>query len=207
MAARPPCRAAGRAAAPPAPLRAGTRPARRVSAVSGAPARPSLLVVERRVRNRVWLLFLLLLAVVSVLTLGAAALAAALVAAADARLTLGDVLWSRGALLVALVVTVGLTVAYWVVVRLSGAGRILRQLRVRPPDPGDPEHHRFANVVEEVAVASGGLPLRPLVVPGAGIDGFAVSDLGRGGWLALTEGAISRLSRAQLQGVVAHLAA
>ena len=72
----------------------------------------------------------------------------------------------------------------------------------RSEDPGE---RRLVNVVEEMAIAAG-LPVPALyVLPGeAGINAFAAGFSPDRAVVAVTRGALERLSRDELQGVVAH---
>ena len=77
-------------------------------------------------------------------------------------------------------------------------------MHCRPLDPGDRYHQRLANIVEEMRIATGGPRIECVTVRTLGLNAFAFSDLHGGGVIGVTEGALARLSRQQLQGVVAH---
>jgi Zn-dependent protease with chaperone function len=72
-------------------------------------------------------------------------------------------------------------------------------------DSTDPDLRRFRNVVEEIAIASG-LPMPQLYVleHDAGINAFAAGYSPSDAVVAVTRGALDRLNRDELQGVVAH---
>lgn len=74
-----------------------------------------------------------------------------------------------------------------------------------PPDTTDPSLRRLRNVVEEMAIASG-VPVPKLYVmeEEAGINAFAAGFSPSDAVVAVTRGALDRLNRDELQGVVAH---
>ena len=86
----------------------------------------------------------------------------------------------------------GIRVAHW----LGG---------VEVSDNGDGLHRRLLNVVDEMAIASGQPVPRVFVLPredaiNAFVAGWGAQDLA----LCVTRGALERLNRAELQGLVAH---
>jgi len=86
----------------------------------------------------------------------------------------------------------GIRVAHW----LGG---------VEVADNGDALHRRLLNVVDEMAIASGQPVPRVFVLPredaiNAFVAGWGAQDLA----LCVTRGALERLNRAELQGLVAH---
>jgi Zn-dependent protease with chaperone function len=74
-----------------------------------------------------------------------------------------------------------------------------------PADPTDPDLRRLRNVVEEIAIASG-TPVPQLYVMEneAGINAFAAGWSPADAAVAVTRGALQRLNRDELQGVIAH---
>lgn len=92
--------------------------------------------------------------------------------------------------------------------RLSGGGEALAELlggeRIRA-DTTDPADRRLLNVVEEMALAAG-MPVPGVYVlrrEGA-INAFAAGFQPDRAVVAVTQGALDRLNRDELQGVVAH---
>jgi heat shock protein HtpX len=67
-----------------------------------------------------------------------------------------------------------------------------------------PEQRQLVNVVEEMAIA-GGMP-RPKIwlVPDQDLNAFATGHRAADAHIAVTQGLVDRLSRDELQGVVAH---
>ena len=71
-------------------------------------------------------------------------------------------------------------------------------------EPATPEQRQLVNVVEEMAIASGLPKPRIWVVPDADPNAFATGRDAATASIAVTEGLLKRLSRDELQGVVAH---
>jgi Zn-dependent protease with chaperone function/uncharacterized tellurite resistance protein B-like protein len=94
------------------------------------------------------------------------------------------------------------------VAALSGGGNVVAEglggRRVYP-DTTDPVERRLLNVVEEMALASG-VPVPPvfLLSEEEGINAFAAGYSPSDAVVAVTRGTAERLSRDELQGVVAH---
>jgi len=74
-----------------------------------------------------------------------------------------------------------------------------------PEDTRDPSLRRLRNVVEEIAIASG-VPVPALFVleNESGINAFAAGYGPSDAAIAVTRGALDRLNRDELQGVIAH---
>mgnify|MGYP003575515327 CR=1 FL=1 len=74
-----------------------------------------------------------------------------------------------------------------------------------PEDTHDPALRRLRNVVEEIAIASG-VPVPRLFVleQESGINAFAAGYSPSDAAVAVTRGALDRLNRDELQGVIAH---
>lgn len=71
-------------------------------------------------------------------------------------------------------------------------------------EPATPEQKQLFNVVEEMAIASGLPRPRVWVVPDSDPNAFATGRDAASASIAVTEGLLTRLSRDELQGVVAH---
>jgi Zn-dependent protease with chaperone function len=89
----------------------------------------------------------------------------------------------------------------------SGGASVARMLggtEIRQ-DSADPLHRRLVNVVEEMSIAAG-VPVPDVFVleSEAGINAFAAGLEQGNAAVAVTRGALERLSRAELQGVIAH---
>jgi Zn-dependent protease with chaperone function len=103
---------------------------------------------------------------------------------------------------------------------LVGTGSAVRTLQLRrggpavaellggtrlSPQTTDPDERRLINVVEEMAIASG-VPVPAIyVLEGeVGINAFAAGHTVHDAAVAVTRGTLERLSRDELQGVIAH---
>ncbi len=89
----------------------------------------------------------------------------------------------------------------------AGGGQVARQLGGTQVDPStrDPLRRRLYNVVEEIALASG-VPVPEVYVLDreAGINAFAAGFTPSDAAVAVTRGTLEKLSRNELQGVIAH---
>ena len=102
---------------------------------------------------------------------------------------------------------IGLASFYKVVSLSSGGGKVASSMggtRV-DADTRDPLARRLRNVVEEIAIASG-VPVPEIYVleEEAGINAFAAGYSPSDAAVAVTRGTLEKLSRAELQGVIAH---
>ena len=93
-------------------------------------------------------------------------------------------------------------------VQLAGGGAVVaRSMGGRPVDPStsDIYERRLVNVVEEMAIASG-IPTPEIWVMDdeEGINAFAAGTEPGNAVVAVTRGCLERLTRSELQGVVAH---
>jgi len=92
--------------------------------------------------------------------------------------------------------------------QLSGGGSVVaRDLGGRQIDSytTDPEERRYVNIVEEMAIASG-VPVPEIWIMDdeMGINAFAAGTEPGNAVVAVTRGCIQRLTRDELQGVIAH---
>jgi heat shock protein HtpX len=71
-------------------------------------------------------------------------------------------------------------------------------------EPATPEQKQLVNVVEEMAIASGLPKPRVWMVPDADPNAFATGRDAASASIAVTEGLLTKLSRDELQAVVAH---
>ncbi|MQA23964.1 MAG: M48 family metalloprotease [Micromonosporaceae bacterium] len=113
-----------------------------------------------------------------------------------------------GAVSLATGLLIGLT--SWVrmlLLRGGGGGRIAQSLGgvYVAEDTTDPQLRRLRNVVEEIAIASGTpVPELYLLPNEPGINAFAAGWSPADAAVAVTRGALERLNRNELQGVIAH---
>jgi Zn-dependent protease with chaperone function len=107
----------------------------------------------------------------------------------------------------AVVGVIGLASAYKSSALSEGGGAVARALGGVPvtADCTDPLRRRLRNVVEEMAIASGvPTPEVFLLEHEPGINAFAAGHHPANAAVAVTRGALERLSRDELQGVIAH---
>ena len=93
------------------------------------------------------------------------------------------------------------------VMQLSGGGdKIADQLggELIAPDNGDVKKQRLLNIVEEMAIASG-VPVPPVyLIPGNAINAFAAGHTYSDAVIGVSRGALDKLTRDELQGVIGH---
>lgn len=104
-----------------------------------------------------------------------------------------------------LVISLGAVTKIW---ELRGGGAVVaRSLggRMLLPSTTNPVEQRVINVVEEMSIASG-IPTPPVFLMDAetGINAFAAGYSPAGAVIGVSKGAAERLTRDELQGVVAH---
>jgi Zn-dependent protease with chaperone function len=94
------------------------------------------------------------------------------------------------------------------VAQLRGGGRVVAEQlggRLLNPDTTDPSERQLMNVVEEMAIAAGTTaPPVYLLEQEEGINAFAADFRPAGAVIGVTRGAAQRLTRDELQGVIAH---
>jgi heat shock protein HtpX len=93
---------------------------------------------------------------------------------------------------------------HWTISTSNLIDKMSLVIGAEPLDAKDAYHQVFKNIVEEVSVAIGGTRLEPLVIPSAGMNAFALQDFNKRACIGVTEGLLARLSRSQLEAVVAH---
>ncbi|HTM60616.1 MAG TPA: M48 family metallopeptidase, partial [Burkholderiales bacterium] len=90
---------------------------------------------------------------------------------------------------------------------VGGGAKVAQMLGARKvaTDTRDPLERRFLNIVEEMAIASGvRVPEAWVMDREKGINAFAAGWTVSGAVVAVTRGALERLTRDELQGVVGH---
>jgi Zn-dependent protease with chaperone function len=108
---------------------------------------------------------------------------------------------------VLVVAVIGLGSLYRIASLRSGGAAVALELGgvPVPEQTRDPQLRRLRNVVEEIAIASG-VPMPAIYVleREAGINAFAAGYAPADAVIAVTRGALDRLNRDELQGVIAH---
>lgn len=91
--------------------------------------------------------------------------------------------------------------------QLSSGGSVIAQHLggvIIPRSSTDPLHKKILNVVEEMAIASGTPVPQVYLLNEPGINAFAAGWKTTNAVIGITQGALERLSRDELQGVIAH---
>lgn len=92
--------------------------------------------------------------------------------------------------------------------QLAGGGRAVAEMMGAVPvasSTADPDERVLRNVVEEMSIASGVPAPTVYLLPGEnGINAFAAGFNSRDAVICVTRGCLTRLSRDELQGVIAH---
>jgi Zn-dependent protease with chaperone function len=161
------------------------------------------------------LVFLFVLAVVAIvaaidgillLAVGASNLTSAEVPLTAAELLRGNLPLLAGGALATLSV-IGLASLFRVTSLRAGGGQVARQIggTLVDSDTRDAKRRRLRNVVEEIALASG-VPVPEIYVleQESGINAFAAGYSPSDAAVAVTRGALEKLDRNELQGVIAH---
>ncbi len=163
-------------------------------------------------RRLVWLFAL----AVTVITLGVAMLAGAgvlLIGAQEhgaftAQAWHALPVWQTAGLAAAITLGMIACGSLYKTAQLSGGGAaVARSLQAQPiaPDTTDPYARRLLNVVEEMALAAGcPVPAVYLMENEGAINAFAAGWSRDDAVIGVTRGAMERLTRDELQGVVAH---
>ncbi|MEV2240883.1 M48 family metalloprotease [Micromonospora sp. NPDC049891] len=108
---------------------------------------------------------------------------------------------------IATVAAIGLAALVRTLALRGGGGKVARELGgvPVPANTTDPELRRLRNVVEEMALASGVPVPEVYVLPEeTAINAFAAGWTPSDAAVAVTRGALQRLNRDELQGVIAH---
>jgi Zn-dependent protease with chaperone function len=111
----------------------------------------------------------------------------------------------------AVIAVIGLSMLYKISTLRAGGGVVARQLGATLIDPHDPAiasnfaYKRLRNVVEEIAIASG-VPVPEIYVleDEPGINAFASGYTPSDAAVTVTKGCLDKLTRDELQGVIAH---
>ncbi|MBF0484439.1 MAG: M48 family metalloprotease [Candidatus Omnitrophica bacterium] len=115
--------------------------------------------------------------------------------------------FSRQEFIVGLTASIFVIIWQWQVATSQLLERFIGVLGAEPPNKNDSYHKVLINIVEEVSVATGGVKMEPYVIPIMAMNAFAISDFQGRSIIGVTEGLLARLTRQQLEAVVAHEAA
>jgi len=118
--------------------------------------------------------------------------------------------WFPDAFMIVAGATVGVVMigSLWKTAQLRGGGKAVATSlggRRVPTQTDDPRERRLLNVVEEIAIASG-TPVPPVYVLDHedGINAFAAGFAPSDAVVGVTRGCVDKLTRSELQGVIAH---
>lgn len=82
---------------------------------------------------------------------------------------------------------------------------VIRGLSAQLPDPKDDIHKMLINIMEEIHVVTGNRrKMQCVVIPSLSMNALAAADLKGAAVIGITEGLLSRLTRPQLEAVIAH---
>lgn len=150
--------------------------------------------IEKQKTWRIWVLFLFLL------TLYFAAILA-LAAPLLPHMSHMPTRYWIFAFLLALVVA---GIHFWFSASNAVSG-VIRGLNAQPPDPKDEIHKKFVNIMQEIHAVTGNTRhIRSVVIPTLSMNALAAADLNGNAVIAVTEGMLSRMTRTQVEAVVAH---
>ena len=130
--------------------------------------------------------------------------------AAGSALTIAQTWWRADLLMWVAAITIGvigLGTLYKIVALSQGGEAVARMLDARPVDPATtaPQERRLLNVVEEIALASGTPVPRVFVLDNeTGVNAFAAGFSTQDAVIGVTFGCLTKLTRDELQGVIAH---
>lgn len=159
---------------------------------------------EEQQRNRIRIILLIIpLAVFYAFSFTGVAFIAALVIHPMGLLPL---LFSPHIISITIGISALVAVLHYLFAREVVMDRLHAGILVTPPDPFDAYHLRLMNIVDELSIAAGITPPELHVIPTTAANAFAL-EAGGARRVYVTEGAISLLSRDELQGVIAHVLA
>ena len=108
------------------------------------------------------------------------------------------------AIVVSLIIAMG---SFYKMLSLSSGGKAVAESlggRIVPQNSQDPLHRKLLNVVEEMAIASGSPVPSVYLLEENGINAFAAGWSPGNAVIGVTRGAVTYLTRDELQGVIAH---
>ena len=87
----------------------------------------------------------------------------------------------------------------------NAVSSVISTLEAQPPDPKDSIHSMLTNIMAEIHVVTGNRrKIQCVVIPSLSMNALAAADLKGDAVIGITEGLLSRLSRPQLESVIAH---
>lgn len=118
---------------------------------------------------------------------------------------IGNILPNQQNLISLLLLAFLTALLHWFFSTYNLLNRLLKILNARFLDPHDLYHQIFNNIIEEIKVATGGrFPITPCVINSHYLNAFAIADFKGNCVIGVTEGLLIKLTRRQLEAVVAH---
>ncbi|MBI3995024.1 MAG: M48 family metalloprotease [Nitrospirae bacterium] len=155
--------------------------------------------VEEEKNRRIWIFFLVLLLVYFAALMGLMAAWAQIFWIDDAAL-----FRPRSIFLLVLASLITASV-HFCFSTLDSVRFLKKNLSAAPPDLRDGIHRRLANILQEIQVVTGNKRrIEGAVIPTLAMNALAAVDLRGNATIAITEGLLSKLTRPQLEAVVAH---
>jgi heat shock protein HtpX len=155
--------------------------------------------IEEEKNRRIWIFFLVLLLLYFTI------LAVPMAAIARFGSIPFFVLFGPREILFLTAVALASAVFHFCISTLSVERFIRDNLGAAAPDPDDGVHQRLLNILQEIQVVTGNKrPIDCKVIPTLAMNAMAVVDLRGRATIAITEGLLSRLTRPQLEAVMAH---
>ena len=168
---------------------------------------------DRARRSTLWLVLLFGIAVISLILLTNLLVLYVLAyqqsgfISADGASVFAQFRWNTFILVALAVVILVAGGSIFKILQLAGGGRVVAESlggQVLTQNSQDAMHRKVLNVVEEMAIASG-LPVPSVyLLDEPGINAFAAGWTSGDAVIGITQGAVTYLSREELQGVIAH---
>jgi heat shock protein HtpX len=155
--------------------------------------------IEEEKNRRIWIFFLVLLLLYFAVLTG--------VMVAWAQIFGIDVasLFRPRSIVFLIVVSLITATAHFCFSSLDAVRFLRNNLAAVKPDPEDGVHKRLLNVLQEIQVVTGNKRrIECVVIPTLAMNALAAVDLRGNATIAITEGLLSRLTRPQLEAVMAH---
>ncbi|WP_144822331.1 M48 family metallopeptidase [Marinobacter piscensis] len=172
-------------------------------------AQPGFFQRQANARRNTGLLVLLFVTAVTLITLAVCLLGYYLTRSETSGQPFHDWLLSGHGLITAatVVALIGMSSLIRWVDLAGGGSRVAKMVGARPIDPAtrDPDERKLRNIAEEMAIASG-IPVPELYMMDneTGINAFVAGYTPGSAAMVVTHGAITQLTRDELQGVVGH---
>ena len=105
------------------------------------------------------------------------------------------------------ILSLGLWLGIQALFQRAGVGGALLALKAREPNPSDLKELRLADVVQEMAIASGLPAPRIMLIDASAVNAAAIGTSPKDARIVVSRGLLDELSRDELEGALAHLVA